>query len=228
MWYGDGDDKWPGYFTSKDGPTSSPESLKVTQSRITAISRLTPPFDFSFYDEDGAKSTEDDTLFAKLVRGDSEVEQWRVWESPTHVAWLTPFGNTRGFTVLVPRTHLSSDVFGGLGDGEYEGLMRATWEVMGILRRAFARSGDKEDGEKEKRVTVGIFFEGYEVDYTHVKLLPAVVGDGMGMGEEEPERGEYYEKYPGFVTTQKGPEVVDQEGLVKLADELRRALDGKL
>ncbi|KAI8964139.1 hypothetical protein F5Y11DRAFT_317436 [Daldinia sp. FL1419] len=40
-----------------------------------------------------------------------KVEQWRVWEDYRHVAFLAPFSNTPGFTALVPRRHLSSDIF---------------------------------------------------------------------------------------------------------------------
>ncbi|EIM86871.1 uncharacterized protein STEHIDRAFT_147323 [Stereum hirsutum FP-91666 SS1] len=219
VWY----DPWPGWFTTKNGPTATPESLVATQTQITAVSDLQQPYDLSFYDnETGADvskpSTEDISLFARLVRG--ELEQWRVWESPSHVAWLTPFANTRGFTVLVPRRHLSSDVFGGLAEDEYKGLLEVTWEVMGVLRKAFA-------GGAEERVRVAIFFEGFEIDYTHVKLLPAIVRDGevpgSGYGGKE-FNAEYYEVYPGFITTQRGPPASNQEEVVSFAGKMRQAL----
>lgn len=214
VWY----DPWPGWFTTKDGPTAKPEDLVATQSQITAISGLQQPYDLSFYPKEthgdvDKPSAEDISLFARLVRG--ELEQWRVWESPSHVAWLTPFANTRGFTVLVPRRHLSSDVFGGLTEDEYKDLLVATWEVMGVLRKAFAGEVD------EKRVRVGIFFEGFEIDYTHAKLLPAIVTDEEGVGKDS--EVEYYEKYPGFSTTQRGPVASNQEELISFAEKMRQA-----
>lgn len=221
VWY----DPWPEWFTTKNGPTATPESLVATQTQITAVSGLQQPYDLSFYDnETGADvskpSTEDISLFARLVRG--ELEQWRVWESPSHVAWLTPFANTRGFTVLVPRRHLSSDVFGGLTESEYRGFLEATWQVMGVLRKAFA--GGADDSE---RVRVAIFFEGFEIDYTHAKLLPAVVHDGEAPRSEyrgKESEAEYYEVYPGFITTQRGPLAGNQEELASLAEKMRQAL----
>lgn len=215
VWY----DPWPGWFTTKNGPTAKPEDLVATQSQITAISGLQQPYDMSFYAK-GARvdvdrpATEDTSLFASLVRG--ELEQWRVWESPSHVAWLTPFANTRGFTVLVPRKHLSSDVFGELTEAEYKDLLEATWEVMGVLRKAFARGVDEE------RVRVGIFFEGFEIDYTHAKLLPAIARDEEVFGKDS--EVEYFERYPGFITTQRGPVASNQEELISFAEKMGQAL----
>jgi hypothetical protein len=48
---------------------------------------------------------------------------------------------------------------------------------------------------------VGMFFEGFEIDYAHIKLLP-VLKEVDETGESV---GTYYEKYPGCLTTQQGP-----------------------
>jgi hypothetical protein len=56
---------------------------------------------------------------------------------------------------------------------------------------------------------VGIFLEGFEIDYAHVKLIPipaqideSVSADGIGV---------YHDDYPGFLTTQAGPEITMAE-----------------
>uniref|UniRef100_A0A3B5B0Y1 HIT domain-containing protein n=1 Tax=Stegastes partitus TaxID=144197 RepID=A0A3B5B0Y1_9TELE len=61
---------------------------------------------------------------AKLETKNIE-QQWRLWEDDGHVAFLTPFPNSPGFTVLVPRRPLTSDIF-RLEKGDYEDLVLAT------------------------------------------------------------------------------------------------------
>uniref|UniRef100_A0A3P9KGG8 HIT domain-containing protein n=1 Tax=Oryzias latipes TaxID=8090 RepID=A0A3P9KGG8_ORYLA len=69
-------------------------------------------------------------LFSRIVRG--EEQHWRVWEDTDHVAFLTPFPNSPGFTVLVPRRPLTSDIF-KLEKSHYEGLVLAAKKVAGLL-----------------------------------------------------------------------------------------------
>lgn len=65
---------FPGYLTSKPGPTSPDDSLNEIQSRIARTSGIKEPFDYHF---DGDSS--DQNLFARIVRG--ELPQWRVWKT---------------------------------------------------------------------------------------------------------------------------------------------------
>ncbi len=51
-----------------------------------------------------------------------EIPQYRVWEDIHHVAFLTPWPNTPGFTVLIPRKHLSNDIF-SLQEDDYIGML---------------------------------------------------------------------------------------------------------
>ncbi|TRM66565.1 hypothetical protein BD626DRAFT_483101 [Schizophyllum amplum] len=188
---------WPGYFTSKNGPRMKNEDLDATQAKILAAAGLQPPFDNTFHGD-----LNDTNLFARIVRG--EEEQWRIWENETHVAFLTPFGNTVGYTVVVPRRHTSSDVF-QLAEADYEGLIRAVHSVLVVLKKAFDTK------------TVGVFFEGFEIDYTHAKLIPAH-GEGPEV-KSDIERAELYDTYPGFLTTQAGP-AANKKELVALRDAL--------
>lgn len=54
-----------------------------------------------------------------------------------------------------------------------------------------------------------MFVEGYEIDYAHVKLVPAGF-ERRGTCDSEGV-GKYYEEYPGFLTTQLGPVMSDLE-----------------
>lgn len=66
----------------------------------------------------------------------------------------------------------------------------------------------------------GMVFEGLEVDYAHVKLVP-VYGDGEDDGGE---REVFREVYPGYVSSLPGPEVGDVGELVRRAGEIRQLI----
>ncbi|KUL89395.1 hypothetical protein ZTR_04440 [Talaromyces verruculosus] len=94
---------FPGYVSSHDGPMMASEQLNDVCSKIRSVSGLLEPLNYRFDGPD-----DDKNLFARIIRG--ELPQYRVWEDEEHVAFLTPFANADGFTVLVPRVHLSSDI----------------------------------------------------------------------------------------------------------------------
>ncbi|XP_067119542.1 uncharacterized protein [Centruroides vittatus] len=175
---------YPGYCTSKNGPRASDDELNKIQNKIR--NKLdSQELNFKFYGD-----ANDDNLFAKIVRGDEKV-QWRVWEDEDHVAFLTPFPNTPGFTVLVPRKHLDSNIF-ALDKQDYEKLMAATHKVSNLLMKAL-----------ETR-SCAMIFEGCEIDYAHVKLtLIPIVHDVTMI--KEPKEVEFQINYVGFVTSLNGP-----------------------
>ncbi|KAK3172845.1 hypothetical protein OEA41_006170 [Lepraria neglecta] len=198
-------DTFPGYLTTKNGPVIDDATLVATQSRIADVSRIKKPYDNHF---DGDLYPLDQNVFARLVRG--EVPQWRIWEDNTHIAFLTPYGNTPGYTVLVPRKHLASDIF-GIDSHDYYDLVSAAYTVAHVLKKAFGVA------------RCGMFFEGYEIDYAHVKLVP-VHSDGsrfMHMGKPN----SFYEKYPGYLTTQLGPMPFDDDELVRMTNIFRDSLE---
>lgn len=196
---------FPGYLTSKPGPTSLDNTLNEIQSRIARISSIKEPFNYHF---DGDSS--DQNLFARIVRG--EVPQWRVWEDDSHTAFLTPFGNTPGYTVLVPRKHLGSDIF-RLEDQEYAGMIKAAYTFAQHLKTGFHVEH------------CGMFFEGYEIDYAHIKLVP-VHQDYSNGNAFVPILGPtaFHETYKGYLTTQFGPLASDLGALTVDAANFRKRL----
>ncbi|KAM0690262.1 hypothetical protein Q7P36_009029 [Cladosporium allicinum] len=143
---------YPGYVTSRSGPKHSNETLEKFQADITN-GRL-PAMDHTCFPSPETSQN----LFAKIIRG--ELEQWRVWESESHVAFLTPFGNCPGKTVLVPRKHVDSDILGTPIE-DFTSLAGATWDVVTVLMRS-----------RLEPDRVGLIFEGMEVDWAHAKLIP--------------------------------------------------------
>ena len=194
---------FPGYLTSKNGPQMTEDHLKDIQSMITSRTGIMKPYKVSF---DGDVS--DHNIFARIIRG--ELPHWRIWENESHVAFLTTFANTPGFTVLVPRKHLSSDIF-RLEETDFTGIVEAAYVVAQYLKQAF-------------NVTrCGMFFEGFEIDYAHVKLIPIQNQSGPEAQLSTPIASPtaFQETYPGFLTTQVGPPASDLDAIADEATHLR-------
>ncbi len=65
---------------------------------------------------------EKDCIFCKIVRG--ELPSHKIWEDETHLAFLTIFPNTEGFSVVIPKEHYDSYLF-DLTDEVVTGLVLA-------------------------------------------------------------------------------------------------------
>ncbi|XP_028842458.1 uncharacterized protein LOC114794214 [Denticeps clupeoides] len=180
----------PGYCSSKSGPRCSDSELDQVQAKIRA--KLPTPNAPSSYDFHGDPSH--DSLFARIVRG--EEQQWRVWEDNNHIAFLTPFPNTPGLTVLVPRKPLSSDIF-QLEKHDYISLILAVQKVAHLLQEAL-RGG------------VALIFEGFEIDYAHAKLIPLVPCSSQKVTDVTVS-SQFCHTYPGYVTSVSGPQAGPRE-----------------
>ncbi|MGY4893607.1 MAG: HIT family protein [Candidatus Saccharimonadota bacterium] len=134
-----------------------------------------------------------DTIFDKIVRG--EIESRVVWEDDGHMAFLTPFPNTPGLTVVIPKKNIGDYVF-SLSDDDYTALQLAIKKVAAILERAFDVS------------RVAMVFEGTGVAYVHAKLYP-LHGPVADQTEVWSETKEFVEEYRGWITTLEGPKMDD-------------------
>ena len=202
-------EKFPGFITSKSGPKLSDADLDTTRMAISDVSGLREPLNLTF---DGPES--DQNLFARIIRG--ELPNWKIWEDDSHVALLNPFANTPGFTVLVPRRHLCSDIL-SLSEREYLEMLRATFTCGNILIKAFNISH------------CGFIFEGFEIDYAHIKLIPLhqTVGDKESYGNsygQASSHAEFQPTYSGYVTSQPGPLLIDLDSVMKANEAMREAL----
>lgn len=176
----------PGYITSKSGPRWADVNLEAVKDKIRAkLPFPDTPFNYTFLGEASHPG-----LFSRIVRG--EEKQWRVWEDEGHVAFLTPFPNTPGLTVVIPRKPLTSDIL-RLEEGDYTDLVLATRKVSRLLEDALGAWG------------VGVIFEGFEIDYAHTKLIPLVSSPGNGTQSAVCSVPEFFDVYPGFVSSAKGP-----------------------
>ncbi len=136
------------------------------------------------------------TIFDEII--DGNIPAWKVWEDSKYLAFLTPFANTPGLTVIIPKRNPGGYVF-DMDDLEIAGLMTAAKKVAKLLEKALGVS------------KVGLVFEGEGVAHVHAKLYPM-------HGELNPERlqalahhQEFYPEYPGYISTVEGPRMSDEQ-----------------
>ena len=138
----------------------------------------------------------EDCFFCRLIEG--KEKRWVVYEDDRHVAFLTPFPNTPGFTVLATREHLPSYV---------PSLPEARFLELLSTARNLALTLDQQLGTKR----TGIVIEGMGIDHAHVKLIPM---HGIPDGEWKPilsQHEEFNERYQGYFTTHDGPRMSDAD-----------------
>ena len=126
------------------------------------------------------------------------------------MAFLTPYPNTLGFTVVAPKAHLRSDIF-GLDDVDFEAICGAAKQVSSLLRAKLVVA------------RVGCIFEGYGINHAHVKLVPmhGIASGPWGPISSSDADRKFYERYPGFIASHDGPRMDDNS-----LDEVFRKLVG--
>ena len=147
------------------------------------------------------------TIFDKIVSG--EMKAWIIWQDDNYMAFLTPFPNTPGFTVVIPKINSGDYVF-SLDDETYMGLMNATKKVAKLLERSLGVS------------RVAVVFEGTGVAHVHAKLIP-LHGELASQTGVWSKHTEFNLEYTGHITTVEGPKMDDAE-LDKIQAQIKAAL----
>ncbi len=136
-----------------------------------------------------------ETIFDKILKG--EIKSWKVWEDESYFAFLTPFPNTPGMTIVIPKKNIGDYIF-SLNESDYQNLMEASRKVAKILEKAF------------NTPRIAIVFEGTGVAYVHAKLYP-LHGELAGETEVWSSHKEFYPEYVGYISTVEGPKMDDAE-----------------
>lgn len=144
------------------------------------------------------------TIFDDIVAG--TMKSWQVWEDEEFLAFLTPFPNTPGFTVVIPKQNPGDYVF-SLDSELYARYMNAVKTVANILEKAFDTS------------RVALIFEGTGIAHVHAKLIPlhGKLADETGVWSPHKE---FNEEYQGWITTAEGPKM-DDERLDEIQAKIR-------
>jgi len=150
---------------------------------------------------------EDDCIFCKIVKG--EIPCHKIWEDEKHLAFLSIFPNTEGFSVVIPKEHYPSYAFDLPKD------------VLNDLVFAAAKVGKLIDSKLDDVGRTGMIFEGFGVDHVHAKLFP--MHGIAGMGEWKPiisEQEKFFDRYEGYISSHDCKRA-DDEKLAELAKKIR-------
>ncbi|PAU82103.1 diadenosine tetraphosphate hydrolase [Halovibrio salipaludis] len=133
----------------------------------------------------------------------------KIWEDADHLAFLSIFPNTPGFSVVIPKRHVSSYLFSQQDD------------VISALVLASKRVGLLLDEALDGVARTGLIFEGYGVDHLHAKLFPMHgTGDSAGFKPIESNVDKYFERYEGYISSHDYQRA-DDRALEKLAARIR-------
>lgn len=147
-----------------------------------------------------------DCVFCRIVRGDAPCH--KIWEDERHLAFLSIFPNTKGFSVVITKHHYPSYAF-DLPDDVLTGLVLAAKRVGRLLDAKLADVG-----------RTGLIFEGFGVDHVHAKLFPM---HGTRTAEWRPlsrKVDKYFERYEGYISSHDY-ERADEAALAALARTIR-------
>lgn len=136
-----------------------------------------------------------DTIFDDIVSG--KIPSYTVWEDAGYLAFLTPYPNTPGVTIVIPKTNPGDYLF-SLDEEAYRGLLDATCKVAKLLEKAF----------DTPRVAMAV--EGTGVAYVHAKLYP-LHGNLASETDIWSDHTEFFPIYAGYFSTVEGPEMSDDE-----------------
>ena len=148
-----------------------------------------------------------DCIFCKIVKG--EMPCHKIWEDEKHLAFLSIFPNTEGFSVVVTKEHYSSYPF-DLPDNVLKELIAAVKKVAKLL--------DKKLNDVAR---TGMIFEGFGVDHVHAKLFPMHGTKDMKEWKAiHSNVDKYFEKYEGYISSHDYKREYDNK-LAELAKKIR-------
>ena len=124
------------------------------------------------------------------------MQAWTVWQDEQFLAFLTPFPNTPGFTVVIPK-HNPGDYVFDLDDEHYLAFLLAVKKVAKILEKAFDTP------------RIALVFEGTGVAHVHAKLIPLHGELARGIGSPVSKEQRFDETSQGWLTTLDGPKMDD-------------------
>lgn len=155
------------------------------------------------------KTTESDCVFCRIVAGDAPCHP--IWEDERHLAFLSIFPNTEGFSVVVTKDHQPSYV-ATMATDAYLALHLAAREAARRLDAAFPTVA-----------RTGIMYEGYGVDHAHAKLFPmhgTAGNEGESWAAVNSSVDVYFDRYQGYLSSHDHARA-DDTALAALAKRVR-------
>ena len=146
-------------------------------------------------------------LFCDIVAGREPCH--RIWEDADHLAFLSIFPNTPGFSVVIPKRHVPSYLF-DQDDDVVSALVLAAKRVGLLLEKAL-----------DDVARTGMIFEGYGVDHLHAKLFPMHgTGSSSDFKPISSSVEKFFDRYEGYISSHDYRRA-DDEALARLAAAIR-------
>lgn len=147
-----------------------------------------------------------DCVFCAIAAGQAPCH--KIWEDEQHLAFLSIFPNTQGFSVVITKRHYASYAF-ELPDEILAGLILAAKQVARLLDRKLEDVG-----------RTGLILEGFAVDHAHAKLFP-MHGTRMSQWRRLSRPADkYFDTYEGYISSHDHRRADDAD-LAALARRLR-------
>ena|SRR3989344_3765467 len=145
-------------------------------------------------------------VFCQIVSGETPSHQ--IWEDEKHLAFLSIFPNTEGFSVVITKDHYPS-YFSDVSDDVLSDLVIAAKKVAKRIDVVFDDVG-----------RTGMIFEGFGVDHLHAKLVPMHGTKSDEWKRRRSEVSKYFDIYEGYISSHDYQRQND-EVLARLAQKIR-------
>lgn len=148
-----------------------------------------------------------DCIFCSIARGTAPAHL--LWEDQTHMAFLSIFPNTPGFSVVIPKIHHGSYAFAEPDT------------VLCDLVVAAKKTATLLDNALKGVARTGMILEGYGVDHLHAKLFPMHgTGEDSAFKKISSAQDKHFERYEGYVSSHDAARE-DDTALAELAAHIR-------
>ncbi|MDP2926772.1 MAG: HIT family protein [bacterium] len=144
-------------------------------------------------------------IFCKIIEG--QIPSAKIWEDGEFLAILDINPNTKGMTLVLSKDHHDSYAF-EMPDDAYQKFWLAAKKVAKLLEKALGVQ------------RVAAVMEGMGVNHAHIKLYP-LYGLDQKFEEMWARDKVFFDKYPGYITTQLGPQA-DFTELNQLAEKIKK------
>lgn len=132
-----------------------------------------------------------------------------LWEDQTHMAFLSIFPNTPGFSVVIPKAHHGSYAF-DQSDAVLCDLMVAAKKTALLIDEALPGVA-----------RTGMILEGYGVNHLHAKLFPMHgTGDDSAFKKISSKVDKFFDVYEGYLSSHDSARA-DDSVLAELAAHIQ-------
>jgi len=152
-----------------------------------------------------------DCIFCNIARGTAPAHL--LWEDQSHMAFLSIFPNTPGFSVVIPKAH-----YGSYGFAQSD-------EVLCELVVAAKKTARLIDQALAGVARTGMILEGYGVDHLHAKLFPMHgTGEDSAFKKISSRMDKFFDRYEGYLSSHDCTRA-DDSALAELAAHIRAVND---